>query len=135
MPTPLFDLRALFREIAAERDRQNLSWEGLARQVGVSASTIRRFGNADDAEADGVLALIRWLSVAPEHFVQSDSVKPKPLRKHGGGYVRVDMDAVAIAGADIGGSQRRTRTTIQNLVAVAQCSGQSVASLTRWSAA
>lgn len=86
-----FDLQALFREIDAEREHQSLSWAALARQVGVAASTIRRFGEADDAEADGVLA------------------------------------------CDSRGSQGRTRSSIQSLVAVAQQSEQPVGALTRLS--
>ena len=130
MTTPLFDLRELFRAIDAERDRHGLSWEALAREVGVAASTIRRFGVADDAEADGVLALIRWLGVAPEDYVRGDAVRGNRLRG-GDRYVRVDMESVARANGDPGGGRGRTRTTIQNLVEVAQRSGLPVASLTR----
>ena len=58
MTTTLFDLQALFHAIDAERQEHNLSWTALSRQVGVSASTIRRYRQANDAEADGVLILI-----------------------------------------------------------------------------
>ena len=50
-----------------------------------------------------------------------------------GGYIRVDMELVAIANGDPTGARGRTRTTIQKLVEVAQRSGQPVASLTRFS--
>lgn len=131
MATPLFDLRGLFRAVDAERERQGLSWAALARRVGVAASTIRRFGDADDAEADGVLALVRWLGVAPEDYVAGDSVTGKRLPPADGGYVRVDMESVAVADDDPSGAAGRSRTSIQNLVAVAQRSGRPVASLTR----
>lgn len=133
MATPLFDLGGLFRAVDVERARRGLSWAALARQVGVSSSTIRRFGEADDAEADGVLALVRWLSVAPEDYVRSDLVTGERLRRAGAGYVRVDMELVASASGDPRDGQGRTRTSIQNLVDIAQRSGQPVASLTRFS--
>jgi transposase len=133
METAPFDLEGLFRAIDAERERQGLSWAALARQVGVAASTIRRFGYADDAEADGVLALVRWLGVAPEDYVSGDAVCGMRLGRAGAGYVRVDMELVARAAGDSRGANGRTRTSIQNLVEVAQRSGQPVASLTRLS--
>lgn len=129
----LFDLRGLFESVDSERERLGVSWSALSREVGVGASTIRRFGVAHDAEADGVLALVRWLGVAPEEFVSSSSVCGEKLLASGDGVVRVDMDSVAIADGDARGARGRTRTTIQNLVSVAQRAGQPVASLTRFS--
>ena len=133
MASPLFDLCGLFRAIGAERERRGLSWADLERQVGVAASTIRRFREADDAEADGVLALVRWLGVAPEDFVKNGSVDGVLLCSAGEGYVRVDMELVAKARGDPRGAQGRTRTSIQNLVDAGQRSHQPIASLTRFS--
>lgn len=81
-----------------------------------------------------MLAAVRWLGVAPEDFVSGTSVRGSKLRRAGDDYVRVDMELVALAGSDPRGSHGRTRTTIQNLVRVAQRSGRSIASLTRLSA-
>lgn len=128
-----FDLRKLFRAIDAEREHRSLSWAALGRQVGVAPSTILRFGEAGDAEADGVLALVRWLGVPPEDYVTGASVKGARLRQHGDGLVRVDMELIAKANGDPRGAQGRTRTSIQHLVEVAQRSGQPVTSLTRFS--
>ena len=133
MANPLFDLRQLLLAVDVQRERRGLSWSALARQVGVAASTIRRFGHACDAEADGVLALVCWLGVAPEDYVASGSVKGVRLCGSGNGYVRVDMELVARANGDARGARGRTRTTIQRLVEAAQRSGQPVASLTRLS--
>lgn len=98
---------------------------------------------ADDAEADGVLALIRWLEAAPEAFIVSSrpGADDQPITSHApglllpaeSGYVRVDMDRVSAAdgtGQTAGG---RTRTTIQRLVQAALRSGQPVAAFTRLS--
>ena len=104
-----------------------MSWDELSRQVGVAASTVRRFGGARDAEADGVLAVVRWLGVPPEDFVTSD-VPGDRLPSAGPGFVRVDMELVARADP---GRRGRTRITIQSLVEIAHGSGRSVASLTR----
>lgn len=132
MASPLFDLRELYRAIGAERERRGLSWAELGRQVGVAVSTIRRFQDANDAEADGVLALVRWLGVAPEDFVKNGSVDGVRLRNAGEGYIRVDMELVAKAQSEARGAQGRTRTSIQNLVDAGQRSHQPMASLTRF---
>lgn len=133
MSQPHFDLRALFEAIDAERGARQLSWAALSRLVGVSASTIRRFGDADDAEADGVLALIRWLGVPPETFVTHGSVDGTVLPMPGERVVRVDMDLVRAAIGTPAVATGSSRTTIQRLTAAAQSAGASVTSLTRLS--
>ncbi|MEM8923731.1 MAG: helix-turn-helix transcriptional regulator [Actinomycetota bacterium] len=127
-----FDLGALFRDVDRARRSQGLSWAALARRVGVSASTIRRFDLAEDAEADGVLALVRWLGVTPEDYV-AVMTEGQQLPDGDVGVVRVDMDLVARAEGRAGGADGRSRTTIQRLVAAARSSGCPVASLTRLS--
>lgn len=131
MAAPLFDLRALFDTIDTERRRQGLSWAALGRKVGVAPSTIQRYGTAGDAEADGVLAAIRWLGVSPEDYIATIDGTGTRLPAAGDGYVRVDMDAVAVANGDPRGAHGRTRTTIQHLADAAGRSGLAVASLTR----
>lgn len=87
---------------------------------------------ADDAEADGVLALVRWLGVAPETFI--DGGQPgERLPFEQGMYVRVDMQLVAAATGEPQGAAGRTRTSIQRLVAAARQGNSLVASLTRLS--
>lgn len=125
-----FDLAALFRAIDAERLRRSMSWAAVSREVGVAASTIRRYEHATDAEADGVLALIGWLRTPPEAFVR-DSKSPPRLLPDGDGYVRVDMDRIAEVEPNRRSSRKRTRTTMQHLTGIAQSSDVSIATLTR----
>ncbi len=131
MTTTVFDLQSLFHAIDAERQRQHPSWTALSRQVGLCASTIRRYSKANDAEADGVLILIQWLATTPEDYITGNSVAPEKLTPPGDGPVRVDMNLVADASQDPRGADGRTRTTIQRLVRAAQDTNQPVASPTR----
>lgn len=101
-----------------------------ASQAGVSASTIRRFGTADDAEADGVLALVAWLGNPPEQFIVGSTIEGTPLPPVGSGQIRVDLSRLDEPGTR---SRIATRTTIQRLTAAATAAGCSIASLTRWS--
>ncbi len=131
-----FDLGELSRRIDTARSERDITWAQLSRDVGVSASTIRRFASATDAEADGVLALIRWLGATPEEFVADSSIVGEPLAPSGDAYVRVDMTAVEASGGSgsAGKPSSHSRTTIQRLVWAAQEAGVTVASLTRLSA-
>ena len=109
-------------------EERGLTTAALAREVGVGASTIRRFRTADDAEADGVLALVAWTGDPPEQFIADSLVSGTPLPLVGTSQIRVDMDLVI---GERTGRRAPTRTTIQRLVIAAQDSGQTVASLTR----
>lgn len=127
---PLFDLGALSRAIDQLRVERGMSMAELSREVGVAASTIKRFETATDAEADGVLALIQWLGVPPEDFMTSSPVGDVSLPATGDGQIRVDMVLVRNGAAQDRGN---TRTTIQRLAAAALDQHRSIASLTRWS--
>ncbi len=128
-----FDLNELSLSINSARADRDLAWAQVSRQVGVATSTIRRFATASDAEADGVLALIGWLGVAPEQFIIESTVVGTPLPAAGDGMIRVDMVRIAELPAWPRRAQVGTRTTIQQLVTAAQDSGTPIASLTRWS--
>jgi hypothetical protein len=127
-----FDLGELFLRVDNARRESGHSWAAVSTQVGVAASTIRHFESAGDAEADGVLAVVGWLGVAPEEFIDGGVVAGEPLPPANGGFVRVDRARLS----EVAGVRRtapsKGRTTIQRLAMVARDSGQTVASLTRW---
>jgi hypothetical protein len=125
-----FDLGALFRAVDDARTAQGLSWSALSNEVRVAATTIRRFSTASDAEADGVLAVVRWLGVAPEVFICDSRVEGEGLAAPSDGMVRVDLAAVNDADDDHRNAQQQ-RTTIQRVARVAQHTKRSVASFTR----
>lgn len=128
-----FDLHELSRWIDNAREDRHLTWAAISQEVGVAISTIRRFATASDAEADGVLALVGWLGVAPEQFVTDSKIAGMPLPSAGEGVIRVDMALVVELAAPSRRVRPTTRTTIQRLVAAVQASEVPLASLTRWS--
>ncbi len=129
-PRP-FDLGALAAALDAKRSELGLSWAELARKVGVSVSTLRRFSHADDAEADGVLCVLGWLDVTPETYVSDSTVPGQKLPTPDGGVIRIDMAELSRLNEFSYGSKRRSRTTIQRLVGAAQNAGLPVAALTK----
>lgn len=66
----VFDLPGLYAALDAKRRERALTWQQVARQIGVARSTLIRTAGAGAMEADGVLAMVQWLGDAPETFVR-----------------------------------------------------------------
>jgi len=65
-----FDAAALFDALDAQRVARGLSWEQVAKEIGVSAGTIKRTRDGGRMEVDGMLAMVGWLGVPVERFVR-----------------------------------------------------------------
>jgi transcriptional regulator with XRE-family HTH domain len=63
-----FDSPALYAALDAQRQAQGLTWQEVARQIRVSASTLAGVKRAAVLEGDGVLGMVRWLGCSPERF-------------------------------------------------------------------
>ena len=92
---PTFDLRSLHADLDAERIRRGFSRQRLAVTIGVSASTIARTAVGGVMEADGVLAMVRWLGAPPERFVRPAAAgQPTRLPASPTAMVRADTEAM-----------------------------------------
>ena len=67
---PRFDSRALYHALDKQRTERGMTWEQVAREIGVASSTIRRTARGGRMEVDGMLAMVRWLNVPVETFVR-----------------------------------------------------------------
>lgn len=65
-----FDPKALFAALDRQRTERGLTWAQVGRDIGVSPSTITRTKLGGRMEADGMLAMVRWLGVPAETFVR-----------------------------------------------------------------
>ena len=65
-----FDAVALFTALDAQRVARGLTWPQVARETGVSVSTIKRTALGGRMEVDGMLALVGWLGLPVERFVR-----------------------------------------------------------------
>jgi transcriptional regulator with XRE-family HTH domain len=65
-----FDTAALCRALDEQRLQRGLTWQQVAREIGVSASTITRTRRGGRLEVDDMLAMVGWLSVPVETFVR-----------------------------------------------------------------
>ena len=69
-----FDTRALYEALDHQRTARRLTWEAVAREIGVSATTIKRTRRGGRMEVDGMLAMVGWLGVPVEAFVREVDV-------------------------------------------------------------
>lgn len=65
-----FDPPALFRALDRQRTARRLTWDQVARDIGVSEATLKRTQRGGRMEVDGMLAMVAWLGVPVETFVR-----------------------------------------------------------------
>jgi transcriptional regulator with XRE-family HTH domain len=63
-----FDTQALYDALEAQRTKRGLTWTDVARETGVSTSTLTGTRRGGRLEVDGVLAMARWLGRTVESF-------------------------------------------------------------------
>lgn len=83
-----FSLRALYAALDAERQARGISWAQATREMNgkterasvrglvahaLSPSTVKGTSTRSVMEADGILAMLRWLDRTPESFVPGHS--------------------------------------------------------------
>jgi len=68
-----FDAQALYSALDKQRNARGLTWTQVAREIGVSPSTIARTKSGGRLEVDGMLAMVGWLDRPVEDFVRRTS--------------------------------------------------------------
>lgn len=76
-----FSLQALYAALDAQRQERGYSWSRATREMvqhgkrhPLSLSTVKGMRTKALAEADGVLAMLRWLGRSPESFLPASDV-------------------------------------------------------------
>lgn len=70
-----FDSRSLHDALDKQRRDRHMSWAELAKEIGVSASTVRRTREGGQMEVDGMLAMVGWLGRPVEDFVREENAQ------------------------------------------------------------
>ncbi len=65
---PGVDVKALHAALDAARGEKGLSWRHLAKDIGVSASTISRMANGLKPDVTAFAAMTTWLRMPAERF-------------------------------------------------------------------
>jgi transcriptional regulator with XRE-family HTH domain len=71
------DTDALYAALDAQRAARKLSWRQLAKEVGVSPSTMTRLANGQRPDVDAFAALVRWLGQPADTFLTRDDQAPR----------------------------------------------------------
>jgi transcriptional regulator with XRE-family HTH domain len=72
------DVAALYAALDAQRRAREISWRQVAKEAGVSPSTITRMKDSNRPDVDGFAALVGWLGIPAEEFMPTPKVKRKP---------------------------------------------------------
>ncbi len=62
------DVRSLHAALDKAREGKGLSWRQLAKEIGVSASTLSRMANDLKPDLTAFAAMTTWLNMRPEQF-------------------------------------------------------------------
>lgn len=62
------DVAALYRDLDAARETKGLTWRELAREMGLSPSTLSRLSNLKSPDVHAFMAMTQWLGVPAENF-------------------------------------------------------------------
>ena len=65
-----FDAKALHKALNEQRKRRDMSWADVSKEIGVSASTLRRTKDGGRMEVDGMIAMVYWLNEKVETFIR-----------------------------------------------------------------
>jgi transcriptional regulator with XRE-family HTH domain len=71
------DVAALYAALDSQRRAKEISWRQVAKEAGVSPSTITRMKDSKMPDVDGFAALVGWLGMPAEEFMPA----PKGKRK------------------------------------------------------
>lgn len=78
MPQNLINVDALIAALDAERSVRGVSWRQVAKDAGVSASTLTRMQQGKSPDLNTFSALTRWLDIPAERFYAETSQQSTP---------------------------------------------------------
>lgn len=71
------DVAGLYAALDSKRKSAEKSWRQVAKEAGVSPSTITRMKDNKRPDVDGFTALVRWLGVPAERFMSGGAPRKK----------------------------------------------------------
>jgi transcriptional regulator with XRE-family HTH domain len=69
----LLDTAHLYRALDERRTAHGLNWRDVARETGLSPSTLTRLGDGHRPDADALCSLIMWPGLSLRMFVRVES--------------------------------------------------------------
>lgn len=72
MPKGQFDVEALYAALDSQRQSRRMTWKQVAKESGVSASTLTRMAQGRRPDVDSMAALLVWSGLNADSFVKRD---------------------------------------------------------------
>jgi transcriptional regulator with XRE-family HTH domain len=71
-----FDAMGFYQALDATRRARQITWRQVAREAGVTASTLTRMAQRKRPDVDSLAALTAWSGLRADDFVRSDEKEP-----------------------------------------------------------
>lgn len=85
-----FDAEAFYASLDSQRQSRGINWRQVAKESGVSASTLTRIAQGRRPDVDSMAALLAWSGLDADSFVIRDrEVRAEPLAQITA-YLRAD---------------------------------------------
>ncbi|TQM84507.1 helix-turn-helix protein [Saccharothrix saharensis] len=80
VPRTSVDVNSLYAALDAAREAKSMSWRQLAKEIGVSPSTMSRLANDLKPDVNAFAAMVTWLGVPAERFMidEGSAQHPRP---------------------------------------------------------
>jgi transcriptional regulator with XRE-family HTH domain len=79
MPRGTFDAEAFYAALDAERKSRKKTWKQVAREAGISASTLTRMAQGKRPDVDSLAALVSWSGLrADDYMVRAEDAPDAP---------------------------------------------------------
>lgn len=73
-----FDSSAFYAALDRTRDERKLLWKDVAKQSGVSPSTLTRLAQGRRPDVDSLAALVTWAGISADEFVNRPATSGEP---------------------------------------------------------
>lgn len=68
-----FDVTSFYAALDSQRQSKQMTWKKVAKESGVSASTLTRIAQGRRPDVDSFAALLKWSGLKAELFIQGGS--------------------------------------------------------------
>jgi transcriptional regulator with XRE-family HTH domain len=84
-----FDAQRFYQDLDETRLERGVQWRQVARESGISASTLTRMAQGKRPDVDGLAALVRWSGLEADKYMVGEQRQTEPVARIAS-YLRAD---------------------------------------------